>query len=57
MSSKVEVDGDYVIADPVQKNTDSDYALAQQIELLKSTHQRHRCYNVHLNEAGPDKKS
>lgn len=42
MSSKVEVevDGDYVIADPVQKNTDSDYALAQQIELLKSTHQR-----------------
>ena len=39
MSSKVEVevDGDYVIADPVQKNTDSDYALAQQIWLFKKS--------------------
>jgi len=41
MSSKVEVeiDGDYVNVDPFQKKTDSDYALAQQIDLLKSTQQ------------------
>ena len=42
MSSKVEVEieGDYVNVDPFQKKTDSDYALAQQIELLKSTQQQ-----------------